>query len=93
LANDTKTRPQTIALTLTASRRRGRLHDSSHGRRRCVPVAGIVHARNMRVEAIPTTNRVVPPRMQLRECAADKRFQDDSSFWTADKSITASYVG
>jgi hypothetical protein len=47
----------------------------------------------MRVEAIPTTRRAVPPRLRLHECAADKRFQDDPGFSTADKSITASYVG
>jgi len=85
-------RPSMIAFALTASQRRSRLHDSSRGRRRCVLVTGIVHARNACVEAIPRASRAVLPRVRSRECAADKRFQDDSGFSTANDSITASYV-
>jgi hypothetical protein len=68
------------------------LHDRSHGRRRCVLVAGIVHARNPRVEAAPAWWGAATPRLRFCEGAADKRFQDVSSIPAANETITPSYV-
>ncbi|HKZ11720.1 MAG TPA: hypothetical protein VJL61_13605 [Rhodanobacteraceae bacterium] len=68
------------------------LHDRSHGRRRCVLVAGIVHARNPRVEATQAWWRAAAPRLRFCEGAADKRFQEVSSVPAANETITTSYV-
>jgi hypothetical protein len=90
--NRTQMRPSMIALALPPASDAARLHGSSRGRRRYVLVTGIVHVRNACVAAVPTASRAALPRTRLRECAADKRFQDDSGFSTVNDSITASYV-